>query len=106
MTRTVFRAAKAEERRIYEAVLEARERGAPWPRRELRKWTRRSQRVAQGGLAEAFTHSTGHGVGLEIHEQPRLRWTGDKVAAGMVITIEPGVYLAGKFGIRIEDMGL
>ena len=56
-------------------------------------------------MADAFTHSTGHGVGLEIHESPRVgAGQKDKAAAGMVITIEPGVYWPGKFGIRIEDM--
>jgi Xaa-Pro aminopeptidase len=56
-------------------------------------------------LAEAFTHSTGHGVGLEIHESPRIG-AGQKtrLATGMVVTIEPGIYLAGLYGIRIEDM--
>jgi Xaa-Pro aminopeptidase len=56
-------------------------------------------------LAEAFSHSTGHGVGLEIHEQPRIgAGQTTRLLQGMVITIEPGVYLPGKFGIRIEDM--
>lgn len=58
-------------------------------------------------LADAFTHSTGHGVGLEIHEGPRLAARQkQKLEAGMVITIEPGVYLPDRFGIRIEDMVL
>jgi Xaa-Pro aminopeptidase len=57
------------------------------------------------GLAEAFTHSTGHGVGLEIHEPPRIgAEQTTRLLPGMVVTIEPGVYLAGQFGIRIEDM--
>ena len=57
------------------------------------------------GLAEAFTHSTGHGVGLEIHESPRIgAGQTNRLLAGMVITIEPGIYLPGRFGIRIEDM--
>ncbi len=57
------------------------------------------------GLAEAFSHSTGHGVGLEIHEPPRVgAGQSTRLQAGMVITIEPGVYLTGKFGVRIEDM--
>jgi Xaa-Pro aminopeptidase len=61
--------------------------------------------LRRAGLAEAFTHSTGHGVGLEIHEPPRIGAAETtRLLAGMVITIEPGVYLAGRFGIRIEDM--
>src|SRR5208282_1875184 len=56
-------------------------------------------------LGRYFTHSTGHGVGLEIHETPRVA-TGQKeeLKPGMVITIEPGIYFPGKWGIRIEDM--
>jgi Xaa-Pro aminopeptidase len=57
------------------------------------------------GLGRYFTHSTGHGVGLEIHEAPRVA-AGQKTVlhSGMVITIEPGVYFPGKWGVRIEDM--
>jgi Xaa-Pro aminopeptidase len=59
------------------------------------------------GLAKHFSHSTGHGVGLEIHEAPRIAaGQADVLQAGMVITIEPGVYIPGKWGIRIEDMVL
>ena len=58
-------------------------------------------------LARYFTHSTGHGVGLEIHEAPRLAaGQAEKLRPGMVITIEPGVYVPGKCGVRIEDMVL
>ena len=56
-------------------------------------------------LDKFFTHSTGHGVGLEIHEAPRVAaGQADLLRPAMVITIEPGVYLPGKWGIRIEDM--
>ena len=61
--------------------------------------------LRNAGLAEYFTHSTGHGVGLEIHEAPRVAADQSQVLVpGMVITIEPGVYLEGQFGVRIEDM--
>jgi Xaa-Pro aminopeptidase len=55
-------------------------------------------------LDRAFVHSTGHGLGLEIHEDPRIaRKQRARLQAGMVVTIEPGVYLEGLGGIRIED---
>jgi Xaa-Pro aminopeptidase len=58
-------------------------------------------------LHKFFNHSTGHGVGLEIHEGPRLASKQTQVLEpGMVITIEPGVYIPGEFGVRIEDMVL
>jgi Xaa-Pro aminopeptidase len=57
------------------------------------------------GLARHFTHSTGHGVGLEIHEPPRIAAGQTEILLpGMVITVEPGVYIAGSGGVRIEDM--
>jgi Xaa-Pro aminopeptidase len=63
------------------------------------------RRIAAQGWGKYFSHSTGHGVGLEIHELPRVAATvKDKLPAGAVITIEPGVYLPGFGGVRIEDM--
>ena len=60
--------------------------------------------LKQHGLDKAFVHSTGHGLGLEIHETPRIaQKEKTKLKAGMVITIEPGVYIEGVGGIRIED---
>jgi Xaa-Pro aminopeptidase len=61
--------------------------------------------LSRAALGRYFTHSTGHGVGLEIHEAPRVA-AGQKevLRPGMVITIEPGVYFPGKWGVRIEDM--
>lgn len=63
--------------------------------------------IEQAGFGENFGHSTGHGVGLEIHEQPMVGPNYEKpLLAGQVITVEPGIYLPGKFGVRIEDMAL
>lgn len=63
--------------------------------------------LASLDLAQYFGHSLGHGVGLDIHEAPRLSaQSGATLAEGMVITVEPGVYLPGKFGIRLEEMVL
>jgi len=57
------------------------------------------------GHAEHYGHGLGHGVGLEIHEAPRLSQRSDSVlATGNVVTVEPGVYLPGQFGVRIEDL--
>lgn len=61
--------------------------------------------IKESGYGENFGHSTGHGVGLDIHEQPSVYFTSDVIlSSGMVITVEPGIYLPGKFGVRIEDI--
>ena len=61
--------------------------------------------IEKGGYGKYYVHSTGHGVGLDIHEMPYIASKSDTVIEdGMVYTIEPGIYIPGKFGIRIEDM--
>jgi Xaa-Pro aminopeptidase len=109
MTRTVcLGKPNSEERNAYEAVLEAQQAGvaavaAGVSCGEVDEAARSVLRKA--GMADAFSHSTGHGVGLEIHESPRIAAEQKtKLQPGMVVTIEPGVYWPGKFGIRIEDM--
>jgi len=111
MTRTVHMGkARADERDVYDFVLEAQEAAvaavAPGVTAgEVDDAARSVLRKAK--LDRYFSHSTGHGVGLEIHEGPRIAAKQTQVLEqGMVITIEPGVYMPGKFGVRIEDMVL
>jgi Xaa-Pro aminopeptidase len=111
MTRTVHMGkAMPGERDVYDSVLEAQEAAvaavAPGVTAgEIDEAARSVLRRVK--LDKYFSHSTGHGVGLEIHEGPRLAAKQKQVLEqGMVITIEPGVYMPGRFGLRIEDMVL
>jgi Xaa-Pro aminopeptidase len=108
MTRTVYLGKPGRRvRRLYRAVVEAQQEAvqASQPGRragDVDAVARR--RLTRRGLGDYFTHSTGHGVGLEVHERPRLgRNEKTRLRAGFVVTIEPGVYLEGFGGIRIED---
>jgi Xaa-Pro aminopeptidase len=129
MTRTLYlgRTSHAE-RKMYEAVLEAQLAGikAVIPGSKCSEVDNAARKVLEkAGLGRYFTHSTGHGVGIEIHEMPGIRKAVkstksvskppkltrkqagtrfDTLLPGMVITIEPGVYIPGKGGVRIEDM--
>lgn len=63
--------------------------------------------ISEAGYGEYFGHGLGHGVGLEIHERPNFNRSWDRpVPAGSVVTVEPGIYLPGRFGIRLEDFGV
>ncbi len=109
MTRTVcLGKPKPREREVYETVLAAQEAAvaAVIAGAECGVVDEAARGVLrEAGMAEAFSHSTGHGVGIEIHESPRIgAGQKTKLAPGMVITIEPGAYFAGEFGVRIEDM--
>jgi len=95
-------------RKAYEAVREAQQAAvdAVKPGNTVGEVDEAARKVLRkAGLGRYFTHSTGHGVGLEIHEAPRVA-AGQKevLQPGMVITVEPGVYFPGKWGVRIEDM--
>lgn len=111
MTRTfVFEECSKEFEQIYNIVLGANEIAISAMRSGIPP--READRVARNfidlhGYADCFIHSLGHGVGLEIHEYPRLSvndLSDDRLLENMVVTIEPGIYLEGKFGVRIEDM--
>jgi Xaa-Pro aminopeptidase len=99
--------ASDRQREVYELVREAHDRAI----RAVRAGVSCGEidRVARGYLEEAglgayFSHGTGHGVGLDVHEAPRLAAGREEILrAGMVVTVEPGVYLPGLWGIRIED---
>jgi len=111
MTRTVHLGkATPEEFDVYHAVLEAQQAAvaAIAPGVKVGDVDEAARSVLRNAkLDQYFTHSTGHGVGLEIHESPRIAAEQkQELKRGMVITVEPGVYIPGKFGVRIEDMVL
>ncbi|MCL6625732.1 M24 family metallopeptidase [Alicyclobacillus shizuokensis] len=108
ITRTVVVGQPTDrQREVYEHVRQANELALAQARpgltgRDLDAVAR--DYLASHGLGEAFGHSLGHGVGLAIHELPRLsKQSDDRLARGMIVTIEPGVYLPGWGGVRIED---
>ena len=109
MTRTVaFGEPTSELREIRDAVAAGQRAGieAVKPGASLREVDAAARdAIAALGYGERFPHGLGHGVGLEIHEEPFLHWTADDVLLeGSVVTIEPGVYVPGLGGVRIEDM--
>ena len=109
MTRTVFVGkASDKQRRIYNLVLQAQQAALAGLRAGMNG--REGDALARdvlvaAGLGEYFGHGLGHGVGLEIHEAPRLSISSENtLQPKMIVTVEPGVYLPGEFGVRIEDM--
>lgn len=109
MTRTVHMGrAPRQAREMYEVVRKAQERALASVRPGVKAaevdYAAR-QVLQEAGLGRYFTHSTGHGLGLEIHEPPRLGKNQTEVLEpGMVVTIEPGAYVPGRGGVRIEDV--
>ena len=108
ITRTYFHGRPTEEfRKVYAIVDAAQKAGvkavkAGVPARDVDKACR--DHIAAAGFGQYFIHGTGHGVGLEIHEPPTLNTRSAEVLrAGNTVTVEPGIYLYGKFGVRIED---
>ena len=109
MTRTVcVGRASDEQRRLYGIVLDAQERGVSLVKpgasgKEVDAAVR--QQIEAAGYGENFGHGLGHSLGLEIHEEPRLSPKSDceHLLPGMLVTVEPGVYLPGQCGLRIED---
>jgi Xaa-Pro aminopeptidase len=109
MTRTVHVGQPSPAARIfYQAVLEAQQAALDSVRAGISTGevdAAARKLLKKRGLEKFFTHSTGHGVGLEIHEAPRVAAGQNEILEpGMVITIEPGAYVSGKWGVRIEDM--
>ncbi|MBP9988164.1 MAG: aminopeptidase P family protein, partial [Ruminococcus sp.] len=111
MTRTVAVGRVSDEQiKIYNTVLEAQlkalsvlKEGVPC--KDGDKAAR--DVISNAGYGDYFRHSTGHGVGVEIHEKPNLSPKSEMILKrGNIVTVEPGIYIPGKFGVRIEDMAL
>lgn len=107
MTRTIHIGDTTdEEREIYDVVLRSNQAlldaaKAGMSRRDYDKVAR--DVIVEAGYGAHFTHGIGHGIGLDIHEIPYFGTSDETIEAGMVLTDEPGIYLDGKYGVRIED---
>ncbi len=111
MTRTVFFGSVTDEqKKVYDTVLRANlaAKAAIRPGVPLRDIDRAARGLIEdAGFGPYFLHRTGHGIGIEVHEPPDVSSVTDAVAQpGMVFSIEPGIYLPGRFGVRIEDLVL
>lgn len=111
ITRVVFLGkALAEQKRVYKTVKEAQQRAIDFlVKNNCKVSGQQVDQIARNYIKsqgyEPYGHGLGHGIGLEVHEAPRLSpKSTDKLQSGMVFSIEPGVYLPGKFGVRLEDL--
>lgn len=111
MTRTVCLGEPSDEQRhVYDVVRQAHEECAAMAKAGVigkDVYDHSVKVISDAGYGDCYKHGLGHGVGIEIHEEPNFnRRNFEPIPAGAVITIEPGIYLPGKFGIRLEDFGL
>ncbi len=111
MTRTIgIGYLDKEQKQVYDVVLKAQLAGLNSCRagvacRDVDKASR--DIIEAAGFGEYFIHSTGHGVGTEVHEAPRLSVDSDDIlAVNMAVTVEPGIYIPDKYGVRIEDLAI
>ena len=109
MTRTVhFGKPSDEQKRVHDIVTKANRAGiaACRPGVKMKDIDRAARRVIEdAGYGPYFTHRTGHGIGLDEHEFPDVSSVSEVVARpGMIFSVEPGIYLPGKFGVRVEDL--
>ncbi len=117
MTRTFMNGKpSSEQKRMYKAVHDAQKKALATIRNGIfgstvHKATSKALEKAgfetfidDKGIPQGFIHSTGHGVGLEIHEEPRLSISGGRLKTGMVVSVEPGLYYSELGGVRIEDL--
>ncbi|MEW6228768.1 MAG: Xaa-Pro peptidase family protein [Bacillota bacterium] len=109
MTRTVsLGKATSEQRKVYDIVLRAQEAALEGIAAGLKGEEAHAiaqKIIEEAGYGDRFGHGLGHGVGLAVHEEPRLAPSSTtELAPGMVVTVEPGIYLPGSFGVRIEDL--
>ncbi|OGS11312.1 MAG: hypothetical protein A2234_07325 [Elusimicrobia bacterium RIFOXYA2_FULL_58_8] len=108
ITRTYFHGKPSDEfKKVYSIVAAAQKAGLAAVKAGVKARSVDAacrNHISDAGYGQYFIHGTGHGIGLEIHEFPRLNTTFDAVLRpGMAVTVEPGIYLHGKFGVRIED---
>ncbi|MDR1135530.1 MAG: aminopeptidase P family protein [Clostridiales Family XIII bacterium] len=111
MTRTVaVGRVSGKQRKVYNIVLEAQETALAAvkdgvPCSHIDKIAR--DIITNAGFGAFYTHSTGHGVGRQVHEDPRIGAESETVLAeNMPVTVEPGIYIPGEFGVRIEDLAI